>query len=94
MYATIRIVRRGVLLFLVDGMAGNLASRMLLMVSPLKGLTSNADMPWALAASKSSEKLGEEVVEEQQVRIVGVDWDGDRHAIEDSEMLCKKRASA
>jgi hypothetical protein len=33
------------------------------------------------------EKVGEEVVEAQQVRIIGDDWDGDRHAIEDTEML-------
>jgi hypothetical protein len=41
----------------------------------------------ALAASKSSEKVGEEVVEAQQVSIIGDDWDGDRHAIEDTAML-------
>ncbi len=83
MYATVRIVRRGVRMFLVNGMAGNLASRRLLMVTPLEGLMSYADMP----SCKSFEKVGEVVVEAQQVRIVGNGWDGDRHAIEDTEML-------
>jgi hypothetical protein len=38
--------------------------------------------------------VGEEVVEAQQVSIVGDGWDGDRYAIKDTEILWKKIASA